>query len=238
MRSVLGFKWARDPQDAKVDSGGMVTWRSTKLAVSDDDAAAAEVARGLGGEIIGLTLGEGDVAWAAARGASSTLCVSDTDVEAGGSHSADLLAAGVRRIGGADVVLLGDCAWDRLVAVAVGAKLGWRTLAGVLAAEEREGQLLVSLRRSAGVETMTVQTPVVLAVTARHTEGRPPGMKEVLAARKKPVERVTVAELGVAPALPSQIRGTALPPRPQTQIFTGQDAAEQLASALRSEGVL
>ena len=105
MKIVVVFKWLKNPEDARVGSDGSVDWRGAKMTVSDDDPAAIQVARNLaaaGGEIVGLTIGDGDAAWAAARGASSTVIVTDAQSNADVAATGAVLAAGVRRIGGAE----------------------------------------------------------------------------------------------------------------------------------------
>ncbi len=240
---VIAFKWAKNPQDARVSADGSVDWRAAKMAANDDDAAAVAVARELagGGGLVGLTLGDGDAAWAAARGAGSTVSVADAQPDADASVLAGALAAGVRRIGDADVVVIGDSAWDQLVPAALAARLGWPALAGVVAAARDGDRLRVTRKTAAGTDVLEVTTPAVLAVAARHAEDKAPGMKEVLAARKKPVDKVTLADLGVATSGGVTVRGTALPETAPARIFDGSDpaaAATQLVAALKSEGVL
>ena len=81
MKIIVAFKWLRSPQDARVGADGSVDWRGARMAPNDDDPAAIAMARelGAGGEVLGLTVGDGDLAWAAARGAASTLVVTDAD---------------------------------------------------------------------------------------------------------------------------------------------------------------
>jgi electron transfer flavoprotein beta subunit len=242
VKCVLAFKWARNPLDARVGFDGAVDWSFANMAASDDDAAAAAAARNLSDDIVALTVGNGDTAWAAARGASCTVTVPDPQIGLDSSWTARLLAGGVRYIGKVDVVLAGDCAWDTAVPVLLGACLGWPTLAGVIEARREGGALRVVRRAESGNETLEVRPPVVLAVLARHAEKEPPGMKAILAARKKPVEKMTAADLGAAPSADSLVlRGSALPPATKAQIFAGQDpagAAARLIAALRKEGVL
>ncbi|MDR1603452.1 MAG: electron transfer flavoprotein subunit alpha [Gracilibacteraceae bacterium] len=242
LKCVLAFKWARNPEDARVGLDGAVDWSSAKMAASDDDEAAALLARGLSADITGLTLGDGDVAWAAARGASSTLSISDARPALDSGWIAAVLAAGVARLGAPAVVLVGDCTWEPAVPVLLGARLGWPVLAGVLEATAAEGSLRVTRRTATKKETLTVTTPVVLAVLARRQE-KPPSMKEILAARKKPVERLTTADLGLKPpGAEIKLRGSAPPPAMQVTVYAGRDdpagAARQLVAALRSEGVI
>lgn len=241
MKSVVAFKWAKNPQDARVSADGAVDWRSARMAVSDDDAAATAVARDLGGDVVALALGDGDATWAAARGASSTLSVTDAEPNADAAATAAVLAAGVRHIGDADVVVVGDCAWDPMVPVSLAAQLGWPALAGVLSATPEGDRLRVTCKRDGGAIVVDVSPPVVLAVAARRAELKTPGMKEVLAARRKSLEKVATAALGVTHEGGVRVRGTTLPEEVAARVFDGTDpaaAVEQLLAALRSEGVL
>jgi electron transfer flavoprotein beta subunit len=66
-------------------------------------------------------------------------------------------------------------------------------------------------------------------------------MKEILAARKKPLEKITIAALGVTTDGGVRVRGTTLPEAVAARVIDGSDppaAVEQLLAALRSEGVL
>jgi electron transfer flavoprotein beta subunit len=244
MKVAVVFKWLKNPEDAHVGSDGSLDWRGAKLAVSDDDPAAAEIATSLvadGDEIVGLTIGDGDAAWAAARGASSTLIV--TDAETGGDAAAigAVLAAGVRKIGDVDLVLVGDSAWDYGVSVALAARLGWTTLAGVSAAAMQDGRLRATRKLGDDVQVIEVGLPAVLVVSATRKEQNAPGMKEVLVARKKPQTKLTVAELGSEAGAGVASQGTRLPDTPPAHIIDGTDAAAaaaELVEALRTEGVL
>ena len=241
MRGVLVFKWAKNPQDARVGGDGSVDWSAAKMAVSDDDAAAAEVALVLGvDELVGLTLGDGDASWAAARGASRTVSITDALPDPDACVTAAALALGVEHIGDVDVVVIGDGPWDPMVPASFAAQLGWRALGGVVSAV-REGALLrVTQRTPGGTQVIDVVPPVVLGVRACRVEQRSPGMREVLAARKKPLEKVTVVELGGTPQSGVKVCGTVVPAAAQAHVFDGDpDAAvKQLVSALRSEGAL
>jgi electron transfer flavoprotein beta subunit len=223
MKTVVVFKWLRNPEDARVGSDGSVDWRAAKMAVSDDDPAAAAVANAIaaaGGECVGLTVGDGDASWAA---------------------TAAILAAGVRSIGGVDVVLIGDSAWDRGVPVALAGHLGWAVLADVESAAVEGDRLRVTRKFGDGTQVVDVARPVVLAVAASRAEQHAPGMKEILAARKKPVTKVTMTELGVEPDTAVKWRGTKFPDTTKARVIDGADpvaAAAKLVAALRSEGVL
>jgi electron transfer flavoprotein beta subunit len=243
MKIIVVFKWSRNPQDARVGVDGSVDWRGVKMAASDDDPAAMEIAAAIaaGGEIIGLTLGDGDVAWAAARGAASTVVVTDALTDVDSSVTGAILASAIRRIEGVDAVLIGDSAWDYGVVAALTGQLGWPVVAGVVSAETEQGCLRVTRKMGSASQVLEVKGPVVLAVSASRDEQNAPGMKEVLAARKKPVERLALADLGLALGTSVSSRGTRFPDTPPARIIDGNDpvtACEQLMAALRADGVL
>jgi electron transfer flavoprotein beta subunit len=241
MKSIVVFKWSRNPQDARVGADGSVDWGAAKMSANDDDPAAILVAMSLAagdGEVVGLTIGDGDVAWAAARGAASTVVVTDAQTELDSAATGAILAAGVRRIGDADVVLIGDSAWDYGVVAAMAGQLGWPTLANVVSAVVQGSRLRVTCKVGAGTQVVDVTGPAVLAVAASRAEQQVPGMKEVLAARRKLVTRLTQAELGIQRAANVTLRGTKLPETAAARMFVGADAAAQLVAALRTDGVL
>ncbi len=243
MKIIVVFKWSRNPQDARVSAEGNVDWRGVKMAASDDDHAVMEIARAIaeGGEIVGLTVGDGDMAWAAARGAGRTVVVTDAQTELNSSVTGAVLAAAIRRIEDVDAVLIGDSDWDYAVVAALMGQLGWPSVADVVSAAKEQGCLRVTRKMGSASQVLEVQGPVVLAVSASRAEQNAPGMKEVLAARKKSVERLTLADLGITPVDAVNSKGTRFPDTPPARIIDGSDpvaACEQLVAALRSDGVL
>jgi electron transfer flavoprotein beta subunit len=243
MKSIVVFKWLMHPQDARVGADGSVDWRGVKLSASDDDPAAILTARDIaadGDEIIGLTIGDGDLAWAAARGAARTVVVTDALSDADSAAIGAVLAAGVKHIGG-DVVLIGDSVWDYGVVVSMAAHLGWSTLANVLTAEKQGAGFRVTQKLGSETRVVGVAGPVVLATAASRAEQQVPGMKEVLAARKKPVEKITKADLGISGTGAATSLETKFPDTSPAKIIDGAEpaaAVEALMAALRMEGVL
>ncbi|MDR1322441.1 MAG: electron transfer flavoprotein subunit alpha [Gracilibacteraceae bacterium] len=243
MKIVVVFKWARNPLDARVSADAAISWPGVKLAASDDDPAAMEIAAALaaGDEVVGLTIGDGDTAWAAARGAARTVVVTDAPGETDSAATGAALAAAVRRMTGVGAVLIGDSAWDYAVVSALAGRLGWPAVAGVTAACPERGELRVTRRLGAATQALSAAGPVVLAVTANRAEKNVPGMKEVLAARKKPVEKITAADLNTASRYQVQTQGVRFPDTPPARIIDGGDpptACEQLIAALRTDGVI
>ncbi len=214
------------------------------MSASDDDPAAIGVAKDIAttdGEIIGLTIGDGDVAWAAARGASSSVVVTNVQTDVNSAATGTILAAAVRHIGDADVVLIGDSMWDYGVVVSLAGQLGWPTLANVVSATVKDGRLRVTRKVGGETQVVDVTGPAVLAVAASRAEQHVPSMKAVLAARKKPVIKLTLADLDVKSTAKVTSRGTKLPDTTSARIIDGADpavAADELLIALRTEGIL
>jgi electron transfer flavoprotein beta subunit len=244
MKSVAIFKWTVNPQDARVSADGTVDWSAASPWVGDDDYLAAQVASktaGPNGEVIGLTLAGGDVAFAAARGAQHTVAIEGLSVTADSLAIARALAAAVRSIENVDIVVIGDSAWEPSVPVMLAGLLGWISLMAVDSVENKDDGLLVTRRFGTGTQDVFVQGPVVLGVAARREEENKPGMRAVLNARKKLVKAVPVDEL-VGAALPSfTSRGTHLPETAPSKLFDGSDpdhAVHQLLQVLQAEGAL
>jgi electron transfer flavoprotein beta subunit len=216
MKVIVVFKWARDPQDALVRSDGSVDWPGVKMSASDDDPAVMEVAKAIAGEdeIIGLTIGDGDTAWAACRGAARTVVVTDALTETDSSVTGSVIASAVRRLGNADAVIIGDSSWEYGVVSALTGQLGWTAIARVVSAEAGQGCLRVTSKKGGLKHTLEVKGSVVLAVAANREEQKKPGMKEIIIARKKPVERLVLADLEMKPSTSVKSRGTRLPDVP------------------------
>ena len=244
MRTVAIYKWARDVGGAVVHGDGTVTWRTTKMAPGEDDHAVVAVARNLaetsGGEVVGLTIGDGDASWALARGVARTISVTDAPALVDESATGVMLAGAVGSLDEVDVVLIGDCEEHPGVGVTLAGHLGWPVLAGVLAASTEGGRVVATRRVGEVEETLSAATPVVLVVAAAAAEPKAPGMKELLAARKRPVTATALADLGMAVPDDVEVRGTRLPETTAARVFDGDPAAaaRELVAALRNEGVL
>jgi electron transfer flavoprotein beta subunit len=258
MKIVVAYKWAPNPHDATVGADGVVDWSRAKPAISEYDAVAVELARALadasGGEVIGLTVGSAAVAAPLARKAAlsrrldrAVIVADDPLADAGTTQLAAVLAAAVRHIGNVDVVIAGDSSVDvgaRMVPAVLAGQLGWPAVASVSAVTVASaGSLRVEHAVSGGTQLLEITGPVVLAASTDAAAPRLPGMRDILAATKKPVLTLTLADLEV-PRTGSIITvlGTSRPDvkaRKGHMIDTSDPAAAaaELVTALRSEGV-
>jgi electron transfer flavoprotein beta subunit len=143
---------------------------------------------------------------ALSAGADDALLVED----AGGVHDAfhvgEVLAAAVARAGAPTILLFGlqSGDWDSgQTAFAVAERLGAPSVS-YGSAIEADGDDAVRVRRvlETGVATVRIgRLPVVVTVTNDgHNALRMAKVKDILAAKRKPVERVGVGELGIGGA--------------------------------------
>src|ERR1017187_1297986 len=160
MRIVVAYKWTRDPEEATVGADGTVDWSRAKPGLS--------------------------------RGLDRVVIVEDESLaEAGRSELAAVLAEVVRHIGDVDLVITGDSSVDvaaKMVPTVLAGELGWPAVAEVTAVSGQAGALRVERAIPGGVQVLEVSGPAVLAASADAAAPRVPGMQELLAAAKKPVE--------------------------------------------------
>jgi len=255
MKIVVTYQWALDPQEASVAPDGRVDFSRAKAVVSDYDAVAIEVARGLataaGATLVGVSVGGAAAAQAVAtkaalsRGLDEALVVADAD-NAGTLNTAAVIAAAVQSLGDVALVVTGDASLDsgsKMLAATLGGTLGWATITDALGVAFDGSTVTAERVLPEGVQKVAVATPAVVAVASDAAKAKAPGMKDILAAGKKPVTVKSTADLGVALASEGTVTATAKlsgPARQQIAIDTKDPAAAaaQLVSALRAAGVL
>jgi electron transfer flavoprotein beta subunit len=145
------------------------------------------------------------------------------------------LAKLVEAAGGADLVVVGDGSAD-LYAKQTGAQLAAAMdvpyVSGVVSMEEAGGRLAVERVLESVSETLEVPLPAVVAVSPDAALPRIAGMKDILAAGKKPMA-VSAAAAGVPAAVETvSVKAPEQADRKQ-QIFEGDDVAA-FAAAVKS----
>ena len=100
-----------------------------------------------------------------------------------------------------DLILMGKQAVDddyNQTGQFLAALLDWPQATFASKIEFIEGGLRVTRETDAGLETVRVSLPAVVTADLRLNEPRYASLPSIMKARKKPIERVAVAELGVA----------------------------------------
>jgi len=174
-------------------------------------------------------------------GADKGVHVSDDAIAGSDSLATSLvLAEAVKKIGDWDLVVCGMASTDGSMGV-VPAMLSERlgVPAVTLGSEVAVDGDTVTIRRDGDAATETIEgtLPLVLSVTDQSGEARYPSFKGIMAAKKKPLETWSLADLGVEAeqvglsASWSAVEATeARPPRTQGQVVTDEDGSG--ASAL------
>ena len=125
----------------------------------------------------------------------------------------------------------------------LGALLGLPVLAAVVdVALDPDDHDSVLARRKVGddVETLLVPGPALVAIVAQAAEKEIPGVRQMIAARKMPVEALDATAAGLSTEEPVVVVGSRVPQTNIACLFEGDPptAARALIAALRREGVL
>ena len=254
MKIVVAYKWAPNPQDASVGSDGSVDFSRAKPALSEYDPVAIELGRRLadasGAELVGVSVGGKDVASALAKKAvlsrgldRAVVTADDALVGADSARTAAALAEVVRGLDDVAVVLTGDSSVDvgaQLVPTLLAAQLGWPALTNVTAVSGTAGDLTVERAHEGGSQVLHATGPVVLAAATDAVVPRVPGMKDILAAGKRPTDEVALDAAAAGAVAAVEVVRTA-PPELRARrgvVIDGSDAAAaaaQLVAALRAD---
>ena len=157
-----------------------------------------------------------------------------------------ILAEAVKKIGSADLILTGMASTDGAMGVVpsmLAERLGVPQV--TLASELTVDGGTVTIRRDgdAASETITATLPALVSVTDQINEPRYPSFKGIMAAKKKPVETWSLADLGIdaelvglAAAWTTVESFSRRPPRSQGQIVTDEgDGGTKLAEFLSAQ---
>ncbi|ROS27715.1 electron transfer flavoprotein beta subunit [Cellulomonas sp. PhB150] len=213
--------------------------------------AALALAEAAGGEVVALTVGPDDAVDAVRKGlqmgADEAVHVVD-DAIAGSDvvGTARVLAAAITHLGietPVDLVVTGMAGLDGLTSLlptALAALLDVPALP--LAAEVTVDGGTVTVRRNLdhATEVLQASLPALVSVTDQANEPRYPNFKGIMAARKKPVTTLSLADLGLSPAdvgaagaRTAVVEAAARPARENRVLINDQgDAGTQLAAYL------
>ncbi len=193
----------------KSDGSG-VELSGVKMAMNPFDEIAVEEAvrlreKGIATEIIVVSLGLAQCAetlrTALAMGADRGILV-ETDVGLEPLAVAKLLAAIVRREG-PELVVMGKQAIDddmNATGQMLAALLGWPQGTFASKLEIADGTATVTREVDGGLETVALSLPAVVTADLRLNEPRYASLPNIMKARKKPIETINPANLGVDPA--------------------------------------
>lgn len=262
MNIVVCVKHVPDAQGDRTftDSDMTVDREGVDGLLSELDEYAVEeslkLAEASGGTVTVVTVGPAAAADAVKKalqmGADKGVHVSDEAIHGSDAPATSLiLAAAVKKVtdGAPELVVTGMASTDGTMGV-VPAMLAERLgLPQVTFASELsvvDGKITAKRDSDASTETIEATAPALISVTDQINEPRYPSFKGIMAAKKKPVEQWTLADLGLgasqvglANSWTKVVEVAKRPPRQQGEIITDEgDGGVKLAEFLAAHKFL
>ena len=211
MNVIVCVKQIPDPaQPGELDPSDNTLKREGKLILDESDSYGVEMALQLvdtagGGEVSIISMApNGEVSGmrtALAMGAAKGVLVSDPELAGSDAlTTAKVLAAAAKQIGEADLIIAGTESSDGYTGTVpeqMAEVLGLPSITFAKSITIEGGTVKVNRQTEAGYDEVECPTPAVVSVTAGVVEPRYPSFKGIMAAKSKPVDTVTAADLGV-----------------------------------------
>jgi len=181
---------------------------------------------------------------ALSMGADKAVHLSDEALAGSDAVStAKVLAKAIGTVDGVDLVLAGNEASDgrgAAVPAMVADVLGWPAMTHVRELTVEGGAVTGRRETDDGVTVLTAELPVVVSVSEKINEPRYPSFKGIMAAKKKPVATLTLADVGVdagevglAHALTTVTSASPKPPKSAGEKVSDEgDGGDKIASFL------
>lgn len=225
----------RESADAVIDE---INERAVEEALKIKEASEGEVTV----VSVGPDRATDAIRKALSMGADKAIHVSDESLH--GSDvlaTARVLAAAVGRVEGLDLVIAGNEATDGragAVPAILAELLGFPQLTHARAVNLAGSTVTVERETDEGIDQLEATLPAIISVSEKINEPRYPSFKGIMAAKKKPVDTVTVADLGVedvglSAAYSTVVEAAPKPPREAGQKVTDEgDGGTKLAEYL------
>ena len=260
MNIVVCVKYVPDAQGDRTFNEDNTTDRTNVDGLlSELDEYAVEEALKLAdgdGEVTVLTVGPDGAADAIKKalqmGADKGVHVLDDAIHGSDAPATSLvLAEAIKKVtdGSPELVLLGLASTDGTMSVVpamLAERLELPQVTQVSTLEIADGTVTGRRDSDTASDTLQATLPAVVSVTDQINEPRYPSFKGIMAAKKKPVETWSLADLGVDPgqvglanAWTSVEQFTARPPREQGEIVTDEgDGGTKLAQFLATSKII
>ena len=213
MNVIVCVKQIPDPAaPGALDPSTNTLKRDGKLILDESDSYGVEMALQLvdkagGGEVSLVSMApNGEVSGlrtALAMGAAKGVLVSDPALQGSDAlTTAKVLAAAIQRIGDFDLVIAATESSDGYTGTVpemLAEVLGLPSVTFAKSLTITDGKLDAQRQTEEGYDDVTCPLPAVVSVTAGVVEPRYPSFKGIMAAKSKPVDTVTAADLGVTP---------------------------------------
>ncbi|WP_433369479.1 electron transfer flavoprotein subunit beta/FixA family protein [Actinoplanes sp. CA-142083] len=211
---------------------------------------ALKIKEAHGGEVTVLTMGPASatesIRKALSMGPDKAVHVQDDALHGSCAVATSKVLAEALKTLNADLILAGSESTDGRVQVMphmLAERLGIAALTGARKLTVDGSQLTVERQTDEGYEVVTAATPAVVSVWDTINEPRYPSFKGIMAAKKKPVQTLSLADLGVAAdevgAAGATSEVLSFTPRPSrsagTKITDEGDGGTQLVAYLATE---
>ncbi len=157
-----------------------------------------------GGEVVAVSMGpakaEETVRKALQMGADSGIHIVDDALHGSDAIATSLVLAKVLGDKGFDLIIFGSESTDARMSVVpamVAERLGVPQMTFANKVEVDGGSIKIQRQTEYGYDEVEAATPAVVSVVEKINEPRYPSFKGIMAAKKKPIETVTVADSGV-----------------------------------------
>jgi electron transfer flavoprotein beta subunit len=202
---------------------------------------ALQLTEANGGEVTVVSMGPDEalagVQRALAMGAHKAVLITDPVLRgADALVTARVLAAAIERTG-PDLVVAGAESTDGYtgtVPVTVAELLDMASVTAVRKLDVEGTGFSMERQNEAGYDVLRAPMPALITVTAGATEPRYPSLKGIMAAKSKPVERLTAADLGVTDVSSAQSVAavTEAPAKAGGEVVAGDEAVARIADLL------
>lgn len=214
MKIAVCVKYVPDIQSDRQLVGGRTVRDGGDGTLNELDENALEAALSLveasgEGEVVVVTVGPDDAVDAVRRGLQmgadeAVHVLDDAIVGSDAIGTAHVLAAALRQVGGVDLVVTGMAGLDgltSLVPAALAALLDVPALPLAAQVDVTGSTVRVTRHLDHATEVLEADLPALVSVTDQANEPRYPNFKGIMAAKKKPVTTLTLADLGLDAAL-------------------------------------
>jgi electron transfer flavoprotein beta subunit len=254
MNVVVCVKYVPEPDGTpQLGSDNLLVREGVNGALDAGDEVGVELALQLteaqGGEVTVVSMGPDDAATAVQRalamGAHRGVLVSDARLRgADALVTAKVLAAAIRTQT-YDLIVAGVESADGYTGtmpVTMAELLGLPSVTIARKVELDGDGIRVERQTDAGYDVLSCSLPAVVTLTLGANDPRYPSLKGIMQAKQKPVDRLTLDDLGLSDVdvAPTQrVTGVAAaPPKPGGEIVEGDDGIAKIAALLAEAKVI
>lgn len=238
MKIAVCVKQIPDPASPyALDDETLTLVRPAEQVLDDTDRYGVEVGLQLAdqheGTVTLISMGPAGnlngIRQALAMGADGAVLVDDPALQGSDAlTTSKVLAAAIKR-DEYDIVIAGTESTDGYSGVVpqqVAELLGVPALTYAKRVEVVDGSVQIDRQTASGYDTVEAPTPVVVSVTAGVVEPRYPTFKGIMEAKKKPIDQLTAADVGVEPTSGQRIHSvTPAPERSGGEIVVDEGEA-------------